>query len=570
MRLIWSYLLACSAVLLATQAAHAQLIGSHNPSNIDLIDMPDARMAPDGEISVGASFFQNTERYNFDFQALPWLATSFVYSGLEHFNGGYPVYWDRSFRIKARLFNETQITPAISVGIDDLIGTQIYGGEYLVASKQFGKFDATLGIGWGDLGSTGLFRNPLTAISESFAVRPSAAAGAFTVSSFFHGPTGLFGGVKWQTPIDGLTLITEYSSDAYIPQKISGNFAPRSQLNYGASYQVLDDVTLGLAWFYGRSIEGSVSFQLDPTRDPFPQRIGPAPIQPRIRSNDEQQQAINALLQHNVGSDPEELISSSGALVDALWARDQSVDARIDSGVLFLTTRNDAKSLCRDAAEIAGRYVAHIATVTVSDGKERLRCAVTRNPQVNPGVTAEASAILSAPPPPPSVMTIDMRASAPTDAKTVTAMLSDAIKKQNIVINAIDYEGSEITLYYTNYYYFSEAEAIKRLTQLLMADAPPNVERFRIIPLVVGIPQREFDVLRATAERDISQNGALDLKNSVTTAMAPMQNPILTSGEAAAFPRFSWGVFRNSVNNCSIRITPSPSSFWRQPAPGWS
>jgi hypothetical protein len=540
-------LLALSAVLLATQAARAQDVSVPLPQNdyrdVGLIDMPDARMAPDGEISMGASFFKNSERYNFDFQALPWLATSFVYSGLGHFEPEFPVYWDRSFQIEARLFNETKITPAISVGIDDLIGTQIYGGEYLVASKQFGNFDATLGIGWGDLGSTNLLRNPLTVISQSFAVRSTSAPGAFTVGSFFHGPTGLFGGVKWQTPIDGLTLITEYSSNAYIPQKISGNFDPASQLNYGASYQVFDNVTLGLAWFYGRSIEGSVSFQLDPTRDPFPQRIGPAPIQPRIRSNDEQQQAINALLQHNVGSDPVELISSSDALVDALWARDQSVDAQINSGVLFLTTRNDAKSLCRDAAEIAGRYVARIATVDVSDGKERLRCMVITRPQVDPGVTDEASAILSAPPPPSSVMTIDMRTSAPTDAKSVTAMLSDAVKKQNILVNAIDYEGSEITLYYTNYYYFSEAEAVKRVTQLLMTEAPANVERFRLMPLAAGIPQREFDVLRATAERDISQNGALDLKNSVTTALAPMQNPILTSGEAGAFPRFSWGAF---------------------------
>jgi hypothetical protein len=122
-------------------------------------------------------------------------------------------------------------------------------------------------------------------------------------------------------------------------------------------------------------------------------------------------------------------------------------------------------------------------------------------------------------------------------------MLTGAINKQNLFVNAINYNGSEITLYYTNNYYYSEVEVIKRLTQLLMADAPASVEKFRLISLASGIPQREFDVLRATAERDISQNADLNLNNSVTTTAAPMQNPILTAGEASVFPRFNWAIY---------------------------
>jgi len=549
-RQIRSYLLACSAVLLATQTARAQDVPVPLPRNdygaVGLIDMPSARMAPDASFTMGASFTRNIEHFNFGFQATPWLETSFKYTGFEHLNADYSVYYDRAFGAKIRLWDEDGLFPAVAVGANDLIGTGLFSGEYLVASKQFGSVDATLGLGWGRLGSTDLFKNPIGLIFKSFNTRQNGdAPGATAFNLLFHGDVGLFGGLVWQTPVDGLQLLAEYSSDKYTNETTQGTTKPnQTQFNFGAAYQLDASTNLSLDWLYGDRVMGAILFQFDAAHDPFPQKIGPVPIQPRIRSNEEQQQAINALLRHNAGTDPAQLISSSGALVDAIWARDQSVDARVESGVLYLTTSNDAKALCRDAAEIAGRYVAHIATVNVSDGKQRLRCPVISHPLADPGVTTEASAILAtSPPPPSSVMTIDMRASAPTDTKAVTAMLTDAIKKQNLQVNAIDYDGTEITVYYTNTYYYSEAEAVKRLTQLLMADAPASVEKFHLISVVVGIPQREFDVLRGTAERDISQNGALDLRADVTTTTAPMQNPILTAGEADVFPRFYWGAF---------------------------
>ena len=132
----------------------------NNFGSVGMIDMPSARMAPDGELSVGASFFQNTQHYNLGFQALPWLETSFRYSGLTHFDPAYPVYWDRSFAVKARLWDETNIFPAVAIGINDLVGTGVYSGEYIVASKRFGPLDFSLGMGWGRLGSTALFKNP--------------------------------------------------------------------------------------------------------------------------------------------------------------------------------------------------------------------------------------------------------------------------------------------------------------------------------------------------------------------------------------------------------------------------
>ena len=38
--------------------------------------------------------------------------------------------------MKARLWDEERLVPAVAVGIDDIVGTGIYSGEYLVASKN--------------------------------------------------------------------------------------------------------------------------------------------------------------------------------------------------------------------------------------------------------------------------------------------------------------------------------------------------------------------------------------------------------------------------------------------------
>jgi len=80
-----------------------------------VIATPSARMAPDGELSVGAGFLENNQHYNLGFQALPWLEASFRYSGLQHFDPTYKVYFDRAFGLKARLWNEGDWMPAVAL-----------------------------------------------------------------------------------------------------------------------------------------------------------------------------------------------------------------------------------------------------------------------------------------------------------------------------------------------------------------------------------------------------------------------------------------------------------------------
>jgi hypothetical protein len=511
-------------------------------------------MALDGDISFSADYFQNNQRYDLGFQALPWLETDIRYSGLNHavLPTEYPVYWDRSFAIKARLWQESETVPEVSLGINDLVGTGVYSGEYLVGSKRFGPFDLSLGIGWGRLASTAQFKNPLANVLHSFGrSRPTVSqAGGTNFNIFFHGPdSSLFGGVAWNTPIKNLSLIAEYSSDAYTIERQSANFVPRNQMNFGMSYRVTDSIALSLAWLYGRSVGGSVSFDMDPTTDPFPQRIGPLPPPPPpARSAKQQQEALNLMLGHGGGisAEPERFVSNEN-LVDTLW-RDNGelMDVAVQGRHLSLTVAHgDLDRICRGVAQTVSLYSPTITGVSVSNGNRRLVCAVTAHPTLALLSSPEQfrAVAFAAPLVPANLITIDASSAPEPDAKAVISRIRGGAEKQRITIDAIDISGAELLVYYTNETYFSEANALDRLTRLVMADAPPKIEKFRLIAVIGGIPLREFDVLRAPAERSFSQDGKLDFTNNVTSGPAPMQNPLLSIAENKTYPNFSWDIF---------------------------
>ena len=73
--------------------------------------------------------------------------------------------------------------------------------EYLVASKEMGNFDFTLGMGWGRLAGKGDINNPLIQLSDRFAERETdvGLGGELSSGAFFSGEkAGFFGGAAYQ------------------------------------------------------------------------------------------------------------------------------------------------------------------------------------------------------------------------------------------------------------------------------------------------------------------------------------------------------------------------------------
>ena len=132
-----------------------------------LIDIPTARMSADGTLTTTAAIQSLTKAYSITYQAMPWLEGTFRYTGFNRKIFSY----DRNYEVKARLLKEGTHVPQVAIGIRDLVGTGLWGSEYVVASKKYGNFDFTAGIGWGRLAGKGDFANPLIQLNDSFGER---------------------------------------------------------------------------------------------------------------------------------------------------------------------------------------------------------------------------------------------------------------------------------------------------------------------------------------------------------------------------------------------------------------
>lgn len=297
------------ALLMSSSAAVAQQEGPFNLYGTPgVIDMPSADMAPDATLSTTFSYFGGNSRTSITFQVLPKLTGSFRYSAINHlYVRGWPdpSYYDRSFDLRYQVWDETNIRPAVSVGLQDFIGTGLYGGEYIVASKSLGKrLRVTGGIGWGRLGSY----HPL----GSFGTRPSEVLGEGGIPTYdrwFRGDFAAFGGLSYQVS-DKLTLKAEYSSDAYVQETdttgIGPVFTKDSPWNFGLDYRFRNGTQLSLYHMYGTEIGAQLTFHTNPKKSSVPSGTEKAPLPVRPRT---------AAAKGDLGW------QSNGALVQGLPAR---------------------------------------------------------------------------------------------------------------------------------------------------------------------------------------------------------------------------------------------------------
>ncbi|MGR1581468.1 YjbH domain-containing protein [Thalassobius sp. S69A] len=287
-------LLGASAMALILTAGTAQ--AEENPffglyGTPGLIDMPNADMAPDGTLSTTFSYFAGTSRNTLTFQVLPRLTASFRYTAIQDlYLRGWDrdTYYDRSFDMRYQLFSETDWRPAVAVGLQDFIGTGLYGGEYIVASKHIGKrLQLTGGVGWGRLGSHGTIGSTGTRPSEVI-----GEGGIPTYDRWFRGDFAAFGGIAWHAT-DRLTLKAEYSSDAYDTEQETGTnsgviygpvFERKSPWNFGLDYRTRNGTQLSLYSLYGSEFGALVTFHSNPRTGGYPSGRETAPLPVRVRS----------------------------------------------------------------------------------------------------------------------------------------------------------------------------------------------------------------------------------------------------------------------------------------------
>ncbi len=265
-----------------------------NFGRMGLLEMPNARFRPDGTIETGIAIRRQRSFWTVNFQALPFLETTFRLTERLNATAGRGTTNDRAFDLKLRLWEEDEWRPALAIGLQDLIGTGIYQGEYIVASKRFWSVDATVGMGWGRLATGGDLANPLGQLSDRFLVRPRGvgAGGTVALNSLFRGArAGLFAGLEYSIPpiatpwgeIEGLRAKIEYSADALRDER--GGFpGPRrnsrgdaaSRVNAGLQWQPNRHLDLGVSFLHGTDLLVRASLRLHPEAPPeLPRRPAP-------------------------------------------------------------------------------------------------------------------------------------------------------------------------------------------------------------------------------------------------------------------------------------------------------
>ena len=236
-------------------------------------------MRPDGMLTIGTSQQDTEDVYSITYQAFPWLEGTFRYV-IQNPGGKFGSREgnrDRSFEVKGLLLGETRLTPAVALGLRDMLGTGVFSSEYLVASKGLGRFDLTLGMGWGRLASRNRLPNPIAQVFEGAMARTATigAGGEPSVEDFFRGEDiGMFGGVEVALPYD-LRFVAEYTSDAYERETRLGTLKDPKPFSYGLGWRPAPGVDLVVSHQLGADIALSLSATLD-TKNEAPPKSSPA------------------------------------------------------------------------------------------------------------------------------------------------------------------------------------------------------------------------------------------------------------------------------------------------------
>tara|TARA_R110002012_G_scaffold47399_1_gene124204 strand:- start:10015 stop:12108 length:2094 start_codon:yes stop_codon:yes gene_type:complete len=328
-----------------------------------LIDMPTAQSAPDAELAGTTSYFAGSTRNVLTFQLTSRLSGSFRYSKVERFLGGNRPTFDRSFDLRYRFIDEGPYRPAVAVGLRDFVGTGIYSGEYVVATKHLTpRLAFTGGIGWGRLGSYNGFENPLGRVDERFNDRGSGytgRGGQIEASRWFRGEAALFAGVSWAAT-NRLTLKAEYSSDEYnLESTRLSLFERKSPFNFALDYQVRDGVQAQAYYMYGSELGASISLVLNPKKPSVNGTAAPAPLPIRVREPAE-------VLDHSWTTQPDSVKTLRTKVAEMLAAENLALEAMGISGrTVTLHLRNNRTLIAPEAIGRTARILSQVMPASV-------------------------------------------------------------------------------------------------------------------------------------------------------------------------------------------------------------
>jgi hypothetical protein len=330
---------------------------------VGLLQTPTARMAPAGDLRLHWSRVWPYTRGTLMLQPMDWLEVGFRYTDVANraYGPGNPQsYKDKSIDFKVRLLNESHRWPQLSAGIRDIGGTGLFSGEYLVASKRWGDFDASLGLGWGYLGARGDLGNPLSLLGSGFRQRGNrdvGLGGTVVFDNLFRGPTALFGGVQWHTPWSGLWLKAEIDGNDYRSEPQDNAQRQTTPLNLGLVWRPAPWVDISAGVERGQRMMLGLTLHSRLAQLSTPKLMDPPPPQPA---------ALRPVRQGQAGNDWSGLAQAVRAQteweMDSVHEADDTLHLRLSAAAgPYLRSRADRVIPLMHAATPAGirRFVIH-------------------------------------------------------------------------------------------------------------------------------------------------------------------------------------------------------------------
>lgn len=220
-----------------------------------LLESPSARMLPAGTVTAGfARQWYGTQHLTFGVQPLPWLevvARATLSPSVFGLN-------EPGLDVKLRLWDEGEWWPALAIGARDVSGIGYdlpergrLASEYLVATRRWWDLDLTAGLGWGRLGEGPGIANPLP--GRLHRDRPLQGPSSRGPPGWFTGRrAGLFGGVEWRTPVDGVSLKLDLpGSRAVYERSVDPTYPAGAPWGVAAVWKPVDWADLSLGWQRG-------------------------------------------------------------------------------------------------------------------------------------------------------------------------------------------------------------------------------------------------------------------------------------------------------------------------------
>jgi len=320
-------------MLMSATAATADASFSLN-GTAGLIDMPTAEVLPDGETAWTFTQTGTMSGGTMAFQLLPNLETAVHFTTVDEWLGG--TLYDQNLDLKYKIMDESGYFPSLAIGFRDFLSNGAFSSEYIVATKNVGfGLAVTGGIGWGRLGS-------YNSIGTVFGPRAASISTGVDFNHFFRGDAAFFGGLEWDTPVDGLSLKAEYSSDAYVGEQIYGSFSPKSPFNFGVDYEPFEGISMGAYYNYGTDFGFRITLSGNANRPIVAPDLGtgPVPVNPRPQGYDRSiVWANNSAAQDAIVKGLIPLFEAEGVVIEEVRVTGNSIDLYVQNTKMPMTTK---------------------------------------------------------------------------------------------------------------------------------------------------------------------------------------------------------------------------------------